>query len=149
MSSTSALPLQPGQFDALMDYCRLFAEQMLAQHGSFYPFGGIINRDGDLEMRAAATGEDYPEIADILDLLTSLLRNELVQGKAVMTALAVNVNIPPQYEPSSPDGLRVTIETAGYALNVYVPYRLTRKGLLRRRRVEYGEPFMVELDPPP
>ena len=60
-------------------------------------------------------------------------------------ALAVNVNIPPNYEAVWRDGIRVTLETKNYSRYVYVPYSITLSGLFRRQReVKIAEPFAVE-----
>ena len=61
-------------------------------------------------------------------------------------ALAANVNIPAQYSPTVPDGLRVQLESYGYARYVYLPYRLKKDGIFRRKNVlVFDEPFSVEI----
>jgi hypothetical protein len=59
-----------------------------------------------------------------------------------------NVNIPSQFSPVSPDGIRVHIESEGYARYIYVPYKITSTGLFKKKRaVELGEAFAVEINP--
>lgn len=119
---------------------------MLEDSGGFHPFGAIVNVDGDVEARGGWTGEEYPSGQDVYGLLIEALRKELLDGSALAIAVAVNVNIPEQYASVHRDGLRVTLEAQDYYRFIYLPYRLERRSLFRRRKtVAMSEPFAVEL----
>jgi hypothetical protein len=73
------------------------------------------------------------------------LAGEAAAGRITAAALAVDVTVPEQFSPPWPDGVRVVLETAGYARIIYRPYRIITSGLLRRTKsVEYAEMFAVE-----
>jgi len=62
------------------------------------------------------------------------------------SAIAVDVNIPSNYNPTLPDGIRVHLEGEGYSRYIYVPYSIKMVGLVRRKReVVLAEPFSVEV----
>lgn len=142
------MPATPEQLHAALVYCMEFARKMLEEAGEFYPFASFINSSSQVEALGAWLGEEHPNPQDVYVFLSQSLQAKLNEGGAMGTALCVNVNIPAEYSPPLPDGLRVHLETAGYSRFVYVPYEVTKNGWLNRKRaVRFAEPFSVELDP--
>lgn len=138
----------PEQLHAALTYCMDFARMMLDKSGEFYPFGATINPAGDVETKAAYTGDERPDPRELYQLLLQGLRADMSQGAAIALAAAVNVNIPKEYSTPYPDGVRVFLETAGYARLIYTPYKLKRAGLFGAKRVtEFADAFAVELPP--
>jgi hypothetical protein len=128
------------------DYCTEFATTMLEKFGEFHPFGAIVNVKGEVEVRAVWTGDEHPRGRDAYALLIETLRKELIEGTAVVIAVAANVDIPAQYEAAHRDGLRVTLEAHNYYRLIYVPYQLKRGSFFRRKKtVAFSEPFAIEL----
>jgi hypothetical protein len=138
----------PEQLRELLKYCIDFARTMLEEAGTFYPFGAVLTSDGKVGGVGGSTEEQRPQPQDVYKLLTGAFVNGARSGQYSGTALAANVTIPEQYSPVFPGGLRVHLESTGYARFVYVPYRLGVKGMLGKKRlVELGEPFAVEIKP--
>jgi hypothetical protein len=138
----------PEQLHELLTYCIGFARTMLEEAGTFYPFGAILSGDGRVGGVGGNTGEQRPRPQDVYKLLTGAFVSGARSGLYLGTALAANVTIPVQHAPVFPQGLRVHLESAGYARFVYVPYRLGRKAVLGTKRfVELSEPFSVEIRP--
>ena len=142
------MPATPEQLHAALTYCMDFARKMLEDAGEFFPFASFINPSGQVEAVGAWLGEEHPKVQDVYAFLSQSLQAKRKDGGAVGTALCVNVNIPKEYSPPLPDGLRVHLETAGYSRFVYVPYEVTKSGWLSRKTtVKFAQPFSVELDP--
>lgn len=136
----------PEKLHLALDYCTDFAMTMLEKYGEFHPFGAIVNEEGEVEVRGVWAGDEHPRGQDVYALLIETLRKELIEGRAVIIAVAANVDIPAQYEAAYRDGLRVTLEARDYYRIVYVPYRLERGSFFRRKRtVALSEPFAIEL----
>lgn len=138
----------PEQLTALVTYCTDFARTMLERAGDFYPFGASISPDGTLGGVGGYNGQERPSPQEIYKLLAESLTASALAGNVSAAALAANVNIPAEYSPGSPDGLRVHLEADGFSRFIYVPYRITKQGLLRKKSVvEFGESFAVEIPP--
>ncbi|HWU02215.1 MAG TPA: hypothetical protein VN222_05705 [Novosphingobium sp.] len=129
-------------------YCVDLARLMLAENGSFMPFGAVIAADGAVNAVAGWDGEEHPRAAELLEMLADEFRDDADDGMILGAALAVDVNMPPALDSAWPDGIRVRVEEAGYARLVYVPYRIGSKGWIRRRRhVWLGKPVIVPTEP--
>ncbi|MBY0367471.1 MAG: hypothetical protein IIA03_04315 [Proteobacteria bacterium] len=125
-----------------------FAHTMLERAGEFYPFGAMLSREGQIAAVGGYNGEEHPPPAEIYQLLSQSFAASAGQGTHLGFALAANVTIPTKYSAAGQDGLRVHLESPGYARFIYVPYLLSKQGFLKRRRVaQFGEPFAVEIAP--
>ncbi|MCW1926561.1 hypothetical protein OKA05_28675 [Luteolibacter arcticus] len=139
----SEMTVDPGKLEELLTYCSDFAGQMLRSHGEFHPFGATLSPDGKVTAVGAWNGEEQPRGRELVEILVSSI---------IAAALAANVDIPAQYEAEYPDGIRVKLECEGYARNIYLPYRLGKRGLLARLGgkpldVQFGEMIPVESGP--
>lgn len=147
----TAPSIEPRLLAELLTHSLELAKGMLAKAGEFYPFAAAIQPGGAL----VAAGGDAREAAgarEISEVLRGAMRAEFREGKIVAAAIAANVNIPAEYAPQFPDGIRVHLECDGYARFVYLPYRIERRAfreLVTRsgRRCEYGKLFSVEIAP--
>jgi hypothetical protein len=138
----------PDQLHELLMHCIGFARTMLEAAGEFYPFGAALSPSGQIAAVGAHTGEERPAPQELYKLLAEGFAAGARNGEYAATALAANVDIPAEYAPPSPDGLRVHLESAGYSRFVYVPYRVKKSGVFRTRRAaEFAEPFAVEVPP--
>ena len=121
---------------------------MLEEAGEFYPFGASLSQNGQISEVGGYNGEEHPQSEQIYNLLTVAFSSGARSGQLLGAALAANVNIPAQFSPASPDGIRVHIESLGYSRFVYFPYKLKISGIFKKTRlVELGEPFAVEVLP--
>jgi len=141
-----SVPASPEQLHGALMYCINFAKTMLEDAGDFYPFGAMLTADGQVTAIGGDLGDPRPDQQQLFQFLSAALSAEVRSGRAVGVALAANVNIPPQYTTKFRDGLRVQLESRGFARLIYVPYQLKRTGLLRRSiAVDFDEPFSVEV----
>ena len=142
------MPVSEQQLHELLMYCINFARTMLEDSGEFYPFGANVTADGKLGAVGAHDGEEHPEPQQLYQILAGAFTAGAQNGELLAAALAANVNIPAQFSSPVPDAVRVHLESSGYSRFVYVPYRLSRQGFLRKKTVvELSEPFSVEIHP--
>ena len=138
----------PEALERALKYCVDLAQLILRDSGEFQPFGAVATPEGEINALAGWDGEAHPHPSDLLALLTEELAEDASEGRIVGAALAVNVNMPAALGSAWPDGIRVRLEAAGFSRLIYVPYRLSRAGLLRwRRRVELGAACVVDAAP--
>jgi len=74
------------------------------------------------------------------------------EGKLIAYGIASNVNIPQQFEPAFPDGIRVHVEAPEYSRYIYTPYRLLSHQRIRKflgfvPQIEYAEKITVDVEP--
>jgi hypothetical protein len=149
---TETQPPDPAALSAIVDGCVDFAREMLEKAGDFYPFGETLDAAGKRAMVGGYDGNEHPDAREIYTLLQGAFRDAARSGQISAAALAVNVNIPTDYESPYPDGIRVLIEAVGYSRYLYFPYRVHPQSLVarlakRRRVVDLAEPFTVGIPP--
>ena len=137
----------PEHLNSMVQYCLGFAEQMLSNAGAFYPFGAVLNAQGIVESFGAYDGDEHSSSQDIYLLLVNGMRARSNDGDIIGAAIAVDVNVPTQFESPHPDGVRVTLEADGYSRYLYFPYEPAKKGLFKKVGPKFAEPFAVETNP--
>ena len=114
--------------DGLLNITLPFAQQMLADHGEFYPFGATVTSSGQKRLLAGELGREHPASGDVLSLLVEGLRRDRDGLRAV--AMCTDVRL------LDGDAVRVELEHQdGQAVAVLLPYRKKRFG----RGVEYDD----------
>ena len=138
--------MKPEKLHELVNYCQEFANTMLSDSGDFYPFGAAMGADEKARAVGAHNGMEHPDPRELYRLVTTTFSAEAADGKVAAAAIASNVTIPSQYTCECRDGIRVQLETEGFARFIYFPYRLTNTGLFRKKiDVAVFEPFSVEI----
>jgi hypothetical protein len=133
------------ELDALLNAVLPFAEQMLRQHGDFYPFGATIGHDGRISLIQPDLGEDeeIPETEQIVHLLYEGLRHEALRGEIRGGAVCTNVSVHLDENDEETDAVRVSLDHAKHdPLDVFQPYAIEPSG-----DVVYGEVLAVAADP--
>jgi hypothetical protein len=133
--------IDPHKLEELLNYCTGFAKQMVQAHGEFHPFGAVIAANGQLTAVGGYNGDEHPRGPEIYNLLQDSMKVQFGKREIVAGAIAVNVDIPVQFEPPFPDGIRVLLECSGFSRFIYLPYRISGG------RVDYGEFISVEVRP--
>jgi len=115
--------------DGLLDLTLPFAQQMLDQHGEFFPFAAAVSADGAPRLIGTDPGpNDRPASMEVLNQLVSGLRDQA--GDLRAAALIADVRT------GDSDTVRVELEHRdGQAICVLLPYRKKRL----RRGVDYGD----------
>jgi len=115
--------------DGLVGAALPFAEQMLDQHGEFFPYAVALDEVGEARMVAADPDSgEQPASLDVIATLVEGLQGERETLRAV--AIVSDVRL------TESDAVRVELEhREGHALAVYLPYKKKRM----RRGVEFAD----------
>ena len=146
----TAFSIDPHRLEELLTYCVSFAKQMLEASGEFYPFGAVIRADGVFSGVGFDAGEEHPKAQDVFLGLHSGFKGQFEKGEILAAAIAVNANIPSEYQPEFLDGIRVAVECRGYSRFFYVPYRISKPSGLgalvgRKSKIEYRDFIPVDV----
>jgi hypothetical protein len=131
----------------ILNACIGFAQQMLGDHGEFYPFGVSLRTDGMTmdevydEEGDAADGSDVPEVPVVVERIVAAHRSAAATGELLACATTLDVSL------TDPDGeehdaICVDVEhRSAEPVRCLLPYEITDDG------VEYGELLAVRLEP--
>jgi hypothetical protein len=131
----------PHKLEELLNYCTGFAKQMIKEHGEFHSFGAVIASSGQLTAVGAHTGEEPPDAGELYLSLWHSMQSQYQKREIIACAIAANVNIPAQFHPPFPDGIRVLLECAGFSRFIYLPYQISGDS------VSYGDMIPVDVKP--
>jgi hypothetical protein len=121
-----------------------FSEQCLRKRGGFLPHAAILTEEGAVELTGAAPdgGGGLATSAEVLPLLQGGLRAMAKIKQLTAVAVAENVTVTPNGEPSTA-AVKVLFEhKRGLTVALYLPFR---KRFLRG--YVFGETFMVPAPP--
>src|SRR5438105_14493523 len=114
--------------DELLSAVIPFAQEMLAKHGEFFPFGASIGARGEVACVAGETGDEQPDSQELIALLTKGFRDEAKRGEIRAAALCYGARIVPPGQTEKLDAIAIRSEHQnGEAIDAYLHYR---KGLL-------------------
>jgi hypothetical protein len=126
----SASAESQSDLDALLNAALPFAQQMLAKHGEFFPYGVAMTRDGQIAMIAGYTGTEKPPSTEVLAVLYEGLRTKGQENRAAAVVADVRLR------GEGTDAIQVEVEhREGIALKLFLPYRKKRFG----GKLETGE----------
>ena len=129
--------------DVLLNGLLPFAQQMLAERGEFYPFGGSIAADGRHVSVGAEGASDRPAATELIQLLTDAFRREAATAKICAAGICFDVRIVPPGQVDKTDAIQLALEReGGDAADVYVPYSQLPDG-----EFVYGELFASRRTP--
>lgn len=114
-----------------------FAKKMLAEHGEFLPFGGMILKTNEI-VHAGATDErsDHPASKNLIDILRRNFATRSREGKLKATAIVYDVAVTPPDKQDKMDAIQVDLNHQdGYGISVFLPYVRNQDGL------NFTEPF--------
>lgn len=114
--------------DELLNALLPFAQQMLAKHGEFFPFGACMTSDGTIEMLAGQPDDsDQPPSQDVIDVLTEALRRKAEDGAIRAAGVCYDVRVRQPDSPDPTDAVCASLDhEAGDSVNVLLPYRSRR-----------------------
>jgi hypothetical protein len=131
------------RLNQLFTFSMDFAKEMLEENGDFYPFGATVSEEGKLAADPGHDGGDEPEAHDVYRVIFERFSTGR-SSEALAAALVANVTIPDEFDAPAKDGVRVHLESQGYARFIYVPYEIVSTDT---REVRLHDPFAVEVAP--
>lgn len=79
---------------SIIDYCYMFAEHMLIESKEYYPFGAIIDNNGELiPVGYKDNDTDMPESQKMIDELTTHFSNDLNENKIKAYGVTYDVRV--------------------------------------------------------
>ena len=126
--------------DQLLNAQLPFAQQMLAKHGEFYPFGAAMTTAGEITAEAAYDGTERPPSQQLIDMMTQAFRQRAAAGQIRAAAICYDIRTIPPGETEKTDAICVGLEHQnGEAVDVCVPYK---KGWFGK--IAYGKLFAAK-----
>jgi hypothetical protein len=131
----------------ILNACVGFAQQMLEEHGEFYPFGVSLREDGMTMDEVYDEGddvseEDTPDVPEVVQRLVTAHRESAETGQLIAcgTTLDVMVTDP---EGNDRDAICVDVEhRGGEPIRCLLPYDIDEDG-----DVTYGDLVALRLEP--
>ena len=117
--------------EKLMDVLLPFALQMLERYGEFYPFGGMITRDGKIVQIGAMDDDmDHPKSQPLIDTMVSTFREKAKNGDCRATGIVVDVKVVPPDRAEKVDAIQLRMDHHdGYSVEVFFPYERRGKNI--------------------
>jgi hypothetical protein len=102
-----------------------FAEQLLTKYGEFFPFGRVINVDGEIGYHAAYLGDEHPASSDLIDALRQVFRQMAADDKIRASAIIYDIFTLPPERSEKQDAICIAVDHRdSYSVQVIFPYRL-------------------------
>jgi len=121
------------EIEQILNYLLPFAEQMLSEHGEFYPYAATMDPGGEVQAVSAA-GDERPDVGELLLALHAELREQASQGAIRASGIAADVTLTDPDSGRVTDAVQLELDHAETdAVDVYVPYTSGDDG------VEFGE----------
>jgi hypothetical protein len=99
------------------------AENLLREHGEFFPFGAQMLPSGEIVQVAAYAGGEQPPSQDLIDLLQTSFKTRACYGEVVATALVYDVGVTPPGSDRKSDAIAVNLDHQNnYSVTVFFPY---------------------------
>lgn len=109
--------------EALMNAGIPFAEQMLSEHGEFYPYASAMRPTGEIAKVGYTDGNEHPAPSDVRDGLIASLRRSAERGEFKAIAIFTDVRVQPPSSDTKTDAVQVELEHRdGYSATVFFPY---------------------------
>jgi hypothetical protein len=118
-----------------------FAEQMLAAHGEFIPFGGAMRVNGELVSVAGYDRNEHPRSTDVIALMKSAFIEAARQGEYKATAVVYDVRVKLPSTGDKSDAIAVSLDHRdNYSIIVMFPYKINNgKPVLGAALAQKGE----------
>jgi hypothetical protein len=108
-----------------MDAVLPFAEQMLATHGEFHPYGGAMLPNGQFVSVSGYDGNELPPATDVIALIKAGLVAAARKGDYKATAIVYNARVKLSSSGDMSDAIAVSLDHRdNYSVVVFVPYKI-------------------------
>jgi hypothetical protein len=134
------MPEPTDEIQELLNFLLPYAEQMLNEHGEFYPYAAALDSDGELNaVEADVDDDDSPDVGDVLLALHEGLRERAADGAIRATGIAADVTLTDPDSGETTDAVQVELDHAeADAVDVFVPYETEPEG------IKFGELVAAE-----
>ena len=109
----------------LMNAALPFAQEMLTNHGEFYPYGHAMKPDGEIVSVGAKGSSDHPPSQELIDILKHAFREGAASGEYKATAIVYDIFTIPPGETEKTDAIAVALDHVDeYSVVVIFPYKI-------------------------
>jgi hypothetical protein len=123
------MPEPREEIEQLLNYLLPFAEQMLSQHGEFYPYAATMDAGGEVQAVSAA-GDERPDDGELLLALHAELRERAAEGTIRASGIAADVTLTDPDSGTETDAVQLELDhVESDAIDVYVPYTTGTEGV--------------------
>ena len=127
------------EIQELLNFLLPYAEQMLTQHGEFYPYAAALGSDGELNAVGTDLDDDSPDVGEVLVALHEGLRERAAEGEIRASGIAADVTLTDPDSGETTDAVQVELDHADAdAVDIFVPYETEGEG------VKFGELVAAE-----
>lgn len=127
----------------LMNALLPFAQQMLLEHGEFFPFGAIMNHSGEIKMISAFEGGEHPPSNALIDLYTQKFHQQVINGDIRSAGICYDTLTVPPGKTEKCDAICLSLEhQSGEAVEVFIPYTKEKTG-----KIQYFDIFASRRTP--
>jgi hypothetical protein len=125
------------QCEKLMNSLLPTAQSMLSKYREFYPYGGYIELDGQIQhVGVKDETTEYPESEDMIDALENLFLGKARAHECKATAIVCDVRVKDSDGGRKRDAIHVRLDHEdGYSTEVFFPYEIVKD------KIHYGEAF--------
>jgi len=114
-----------------------FAQQVLSERGSFPPFAGTMDTQGQVRGFAAKPEAECLPPAELVELLLESLREAAQRGECRAGAICCDVLVAKEAEGEKVSAIAISLEAAdGTSMECFMPYKKNEAGAY-----EYEEIF--------
>ena len=133
-------PTQKAHLESLIDSALPFAEQMLAKHQEFFPYGAKMLPDLKIVSVGGYTGEEHPKSVDVISLLQQAYIKEAKEKKIIASALVYDIRTIPPGATEKTDAVAIDLDHRdGFSVIMVYPYRLDEN-----KKPVFGQAFAME-----
>jgi hypothetical protein len=114
-----------------------FAQQKLNENGSFAPFAGTVDAQGQVRGFAPKPEAEHMPPGEMVELLETSLRESAQRGECRATAVCCDVRVARESEGEKIEAIALSMESAdGTSLECFLPYKKLESG-----EYEYADVF--------
>jgi len=127
------------EIQELLNFLLPYAEQMLNQHGEFYPYAAALDSDGELNAVGTDLDDETPDVGELLLALHQGLREQAAEGAIRASGIAADVTLTDPDSGETTDAVQVELDHADAdAVDIFVPYETEAEG------IKFGELVAAE-----
>ena len=127
------------EIQELLNFLLPYAEQMLNEHGEFYPYAAALGSDGELTAVGTDLDDDSPDVGEVLLALHQGLREQAAEGEIRASGIAADVTLTDPDSGETTDAVQVELDHAeADAVDIFVPYETEDEG------IKFGELVAAE-----
>ena len=127
------------EIQEILNFLLPFAEQMLSEHGEFFPYAAALGSDGEVSAVGADLEDDSPDVGEVLVALHQGLREQAAEGEIRASGIAADVTLTDPDTGETTDAVQVELDHADAdAVDIFVPYETEGDG------IKFGELVAAE-----